>query len=394
MKMQTKLKHTINNKNSSFSWRKLEDVSKVYLLGIYRDILANEQLKKCQLLNNRDIYREFNSNATYQGTSISGLSSPVILEKPIIFDKKNSIEKNLDNFTTILAESYLRNMKKDLKVFKKAFPDDYEKWREIGTYWVGHISPKILSLIFKLDLDMNKIDPSKYGIDVPFYQLMNNHKYSKLKKQYLGMIKSSVFNLVNKKSFILSDSTGVRGVVNDVHSKSRNRIRILVPSNINNILSYISKQTVKKINLLKGRYKETKNLYLKSLALICGDTDSPEGIYRELGWSPIEGYPLTPGCFILGSTGGLDLYCLQAKYIYRLCIAAQEEAKNSITSNIKDKFIPIVWFGALSLHALTEHKIIDTERLSELRYDGDFDPQKEFFYWIDQEGKEYLQGLE
>jgi hypothetical protein len=391
--MQTKIR-TISNGKNNFSWEKLETVSKVYLLGIYRDILANEQLKKCQLLNNRDVYPHSNSNATYQGTSVSGLSSPVILTKPIIFDKKNSIEKNIDIFTTILAENYLKNMKKDLKLFRKAFPDDYSKWKEIGTYWVGHISAKVLSLVFKLDLDMEKLDPKKYGIDIPFYQLMNNSKYSKLKKKYLEVINNNAFSLISKKSFILSDSTGVRGVVNDVNSKSRNRIRILVPSNINNIFSYISKQTVKKINLFKDMYKETKDLHLKSLALICADTDSPEGIYRELGWNPIEGYPLTPGCFILGSTGLLDLYCLQAKYLYRLCIAAQEEMKNSITSNIKNQFIPIVWFGALSLHALTEHKIIDTERLSELRYDGDFDPQKEFFYWIDKEGKEYLQGLE
>ena len=375
------------------SWDNLNDTSKVYMLGIYRDILANEQLKKCQLLNNRDVYSKLNSNATYQGTSISGLSSPVSLNKPIIFDENNTVEQNMDIFTTILAESYLKNMKTDLKIFKKAFPDDYEKWRQIGTYWVGHISPKVLGLIFKLDLDMNKIAPEKYGIEVPFYQLINNSKYSKLKKQYLKMISNNSFNLINKKSFILSDSTGARGVVNDVNSKDRNKIRILVPANINNILAYISKQTVQKINKLKTKYKQTKKLNLKSLALICGDTDSPESIYRELGWNPIKGYPLTPGCFILGSTGSIDLYCLQAKYIYRLCLASQEETKNSITSNIKEEYIPIVWFGALSLHALTEHKIIDTEKLSELRYRGDFDPKKEFMQWFEKEGKEYLKDL-
>ena len=375
------------------SWDNISDTSKVYMLGIYRDILANEQLKKCQLLNNRDVYPKLNSNATYQGTSVSGLSSPVSLNKPIIFDENNTVEQNMDIFTTILAESYLKNMKTDLKIFKKAFPDDYEKWKQIGTYWVGHISPKVLGLIFKLDLDMNKIAPEHYGIEVPFYQLMNNSKYSKLKKQYLKIMDNNSFGLINKKSFILSDSTGARGVVNDVNSKDRNKIRILVPANVNNILAYISKLTVKKINKLKTQYKQTKELNLKSLALICGDTDSPEGIYRELGWNPIKGYPLTPGCFILGSTGSIDLYCLQAKYIYRLCLASQEETKNSITSNIKGKYIPIVWFGALSLHALTEHKIIDTEKLSELRYGGDFDPKKEFMQWFEKEGKEYLKDL-
>ncbi len=377
--------------NPEISWKRLDRVSKIYLLGIYRDILANEQIKKCQLLNDRDVYFK-DSNMTLQGTSISGLSSPSILDKPIIFNKNNSVEQNIDIFTTILAECYLRNMKNDLKVFKKAFPDDLEQFRKIGTYWVGHISAKMLGLIFKLDIDMNKLDPKKYGIRVPFYQLMNNSKYSKLKKQYLEKVDNHSIRLITKKSFILSDSTGARGIVNDVNSKERNRIRILVPSNINNILLFISKLTVKKINLLKSKYKETEKLNLRSLALICSDTDSPDGIYRELGWHPIEGYPLTPGCFILGSTGSLDLYCLQAKYIYRLSLAAQEEMKNSITSNIKGKYTPVVWFGALSLHALTEHKIVDTKKLSELRYNGDFNPKKEFLHWLNKEGREYLRG--
>ncbi|MDP2924772.1 MAG: hypothetical protein Q8N99_00205 [Nanoarchaeota archaeon] len=388
--MQTQ-KFKLKQLNQNISWSKLNAVSKVYLLGIYRDILANEQIKKCQLLNDRDVYFK-DSNMTLQGTSISGLSSPSILDKPIIFDKNNSVEQNLDDFTTILAECYLKNMKEDLKVFKKAFPDDLEQFRKIGTYWVGHISAKMLGLIFKLDIDMDKIDPKIYGINVPFYQLMNNSKYNKLKKQYLEKTDNHSIKLITKKSFILSDSTGARGIVNDVNSKEMNRIRILVPSNINNILLFISKLTVKKINLLKSKYKETEKLNLRSLALICSDTDSPDGIYRELGWHPIEGYPLTPGCFILGSTGSLDLYCLQAKYIYRLSLAAQEEMKNSITSNIKGKYTPVVWFGALSLHALTEHKIVDTKKLSELRYDGDFDPKKEFLHWLNKEGKEYLRG--
>lgn len=390
---QSKIKPISLNKseNPEIEWSKLKDISKVYLLDIYRDILANEQIKKCQLLNNRDVYFK-NSKMTFQGTSVSGLSSPVVLKEPIIFDKNNSVEENIEIFTTILAESYLSNMKNDLKVFKKAFPDDLDQYKKIGTYWVGHISAKMLGLIFKLDIDMDKIDPKKYGIDVPFYQLMNNSQYKKLKKEYLEKINNHSFNLISKKSFILSDSTGARGVVNDVNSKNRNRIRILIPSNVNNILSFISKLTVKKINQLKDKYKETKELNLKSLALICSDTDSPEGIYRELGWNPYEGYPLTPGCFILGSTGTLDLYCLQTKYIYRMCLASQEETKNSITSNIKGEYIPIVWFGALSLHALTEHKIIDINRLSELRYEGDFDPKTEFLHWINKEGKEYLKG--
>ena len=56
-KMQQKLIKSISkSKTIGSSWEKLKDVSKVYLLGIYRDILANEQLKKCQLLNNRDVY--------------------------------------------------------------------------------------------------------------------------------------------------------------------------------------------------------------------------------------------------------------------------------------------------------------------------------------------------
>jgi hypothetical protein len=387
--MQQKLKQ--KSLNQEIIWKDLDKTSKVYLLGIYRDILANEQIKKCQLLNDRDVYFK-DSNMTLQGTSISGLSSPAILDKPIIFDKNNSVQKNIDIFTTILAECYLKNMKVDLKVFKKAFPDDLEQFRKIGTYWVGHISAKMLGLIFKLDIDMNELDPKKYGINVPFYQLMNNSKYSKLKKQYLEKTDNHSIELISKKSFILSDSTGARGIVNDFNSKERNRIRILVPSNINNILLFISKLTVKKINLLKSKYKETEKLNLRSLALICSDTDSPDGIYRELGWHPIEGYPLTPGCFILGSTGSLDLYCLQAKYIYRLSLAAQEEMKNSITSNIKGKYTPVVWFGALSLHALTEHKIVDTKKLSELRYKGDFDPKKEFLHWLNKEGKEYLRG--
>ena len=390
MKMQTqKLKQ--KSLNPEILWKNLDSSSKIYLLGIYRDILANEQIKKCQLLNNRDVYFK-DSNMTLQGTSVSGLSSPAILDKPIIFDKNNSVEQNIETFTTILAECYLKNMKQDLKVFKKAFPDDLEQFRKIGTYWVGHISAKMLGLIFKLDIDMDKLDPKLFGINVPFYQLMNNSKYSKLKKQYLEKTNNHSIKLITKKSFILSDSTGAKGIVNDVNSKERSRIRILVPSNVNNILSIISKLTVKKINLLKNKYKETENLNLKSLALICSDTDSPDGIYRELGWHPIEGYPLTPGCFILGSTGSLDLYCLQAKYVYRLSLAAQEEMKNSITSNIKEKYTPVVWFGALSLHALTEHKIVDTKRLSELRYNGDFDPKKEFLHWLNKEGKEYLKG--
>ena len=75
--MQQKLKQKQLNQN--ISWNRLNSISKIYLLDIYRDILANEQIKKCQLLNNKDIYFK-NSNMTFQGTSISGLSSPAILE--------------------------------------------------------------------------------------------------------------------------------------------------------------------------------------------------------------------------------------------------------------------------------------------------------------------------
>ena len=122
---------------------------------------------------------------------------------------------------------------------------------------------------------------------------------------------------------------------------------------------------------------ETKGHKADPLYVVATDTDSPHRLLTVQSNKPINGYPLTPGLSMCGSTSSVE--GVDFMYIYRIGLIAQAISNNIISSKIKGKYSPFVFLGLLSPFGYS-NAAIPTGEMGNLRYKGNIDLKKEFLH--------------
>ena len=323
----------------NFKERSLEE--KVLAMSLFNGLLQNEQQKAIQAMN------AFSSGNDFGGTSISSL-----IRKPS-FDSQLE-PKGYEELADIIAGAYVSESENVFKYLRKGFTShEVDLFGEHGVFYGVHISPKLIGLTEGLIVDHE--DLLLDGFPEP-YSLPKESR--KVVDEYLGELKRQRGIDIKLSSLILADTTTPRGYEGK---------KILNPSDLNDKLVRLSYLTTQAI---RDRGMNTDSLYFLST-----DTDSPDRILKTEGRKTLDGYPLTPGLTMCGSTAKIDGF--DFKYAYRLGLIAQGISNNIVSSKISGEYSPFMFVGMLSPFGYT-NGAIPTNEMGNLRYSGDIDMKKEF----------------
>ncbi|PIZ52330.1 hypothetical protein COY27_00610 [Candidatus Woesearchaeota archaeon CG_4_10_14_0_2_um_filter_33_13] len=297
------------------------------------------------------------SKRLIQDIIFGGTSVTSVIRKP---ELEQQIEpSSYQELAEIIAGCYVRESAIVSPLLKEGFSEKERKlFAEHGLFYGVHISPKLLALSERLivghdDLILKGF-PEPYRLPKESTEVVTAY-FAELKKQ-------KGFDL-DLSSLVLSDTTTPNGYEGK---------RILNPTDLNPKLAKLSKLITAAINDL--------GVNCDPLYVICTDSDSPHRILLTQEQKPMEGYPLTPGLTMCGSTATLEGF--DFKYAYRMGIISQIISNNIIGSRIKGKFSPFTFFGMLSPFGYV-NGAIDTGKMGDLRYGGNIDLRTEFLFQYD-----------
>lgn len=330
----------------NFEERSLE--GKVLALNIFNEMLQNEQQKAIQAIN------AFSSGKDFGGTSISSL-----IRRPTLVSQIEP--KNYEQLANIIAEEYIKDARDVYKNLEKGFtPEEVELFHEHGIFYGVHISPKLLGLAEGLIVDHKDLllegFPEPYSLPKESQEVI---------EAYLRELKKQRGLDIQLSSLVLADTTTPRNYEGK---------KILNPSGLNDKLTQLSELTTQAI---RSKGEQADSPYMLST-----DTDSPQRTLITGNKKPIEGYPLTPGLTMCGSTSTMEGF--DFKFAYRIGLISQGISNNIVASKIKDGYNPFVFVGMLSPFGYT-NGAIPTGEMGNLRYLGDIDLRKEFLFQHDRE---------
>ena len=328
----------------SFEEKSLEE--RVLVINLFNEMLQNEQQKAIQAMN------AFSSRKDFGGTSISSL-----IRRPCF---KHQLEpKNYEELAKIIADAYISESSTVLDGLRRGFtPEEVDLFNEHGVFYGVHLSPKLLGLVEGLTIDHK--DLLLKGFPDP-YSLPKESR--EVVEAYLGELKRQRGLDITLRSLVLADTTTPRGYEGK---------KILNPSGLNDKLVKLSDLTTCAI---KNAGKRADSLYF-----LATDTDSPERTLITEGLKPIDGYVLTPGLTMCGSTATMSGF--DFKYSYRIGLIAQGITNNIVASKISGEYSPFMFVGMLSPFGYT-NGAIPTNEMGRLRYPGDIDLKKEFLFQHD-----------
>lgn len=329
-------------------------VEKVLALQLFNEMLQNEQQKAAQAV------QAFNNGVNFGGTSVTAL-----LRKPNLCDQLSPT--SIEDLADSIAEHYVHESRAVVPLLRKAFtPDEVRLFEEHGVFYGVHISPKLIAISEGLVVDHDDLVldgfPDPYSLKLRADKEMLRNYFIQLREQR-GID-------VNLTSIVLSDTTTPR----ELEGK-----RILNPTDLNRKLADLSAITTRKIR--------QKGLSVDQLYMLSTDTDSPHRLLVCQGLSPLQGYPLTPGLTMCGSTASMEGF--DFKHVYRIGLIAQIISNNIVGSKMMDVFSPFMFIGILSPFGYV-NGAIPTGKMGEMRYDGDIDLKKEFLFQYDKELKRLM----
>lgn len=326
---------------------------KVLALNLFCGLLQNEQQKAAQAMH------AFNCGMAFGGTSISAL-----VRVPS-FDSQVE-PRSFDELADLIARKYVEELRAVQGSLGRAFIDrEVKLFEEHGLFYGAHISPKLIGLTEGLLVEHR--DLLLPGFPDP-YQLPNAPKT--VIEAYFRDLKSQRGLDLKLSSLVLADTTTPKGYEGK---------KILNPVNLNEKLSRLSSLATQAI---RNRGERCDELYL-----LCTDTDSPQRILLAEGRRVLEGYPLTPGLTMCGSTASMNGF--DFKYAYRLGLIAQGLTNNIVSSKFNGCYSPFVFFGMLSPFGYV-NGAIPTGKMGEIRYPGDIDLRKEFLFQFDNHIKKLI----
>lgn len=324
-------------------------------IQIFQTLLHNEYVKSQEALFRFDFV---NNTNWFTGTSLTGLVSVASYTEPI-----ELYNKGLDALAVSIAKAYIELMSQNLILFgEKLRLNDLTLFKKLGLFHSVELSAKVLSIatgfaVVEEDLSIPGFPDS--------YQISNSPSH--VVDGYFNALEKKLGREISKASVVLADSSYPNNMIPGK--------KILHTINTNDLLSELSPMVIKHINELKSSNKQTRDLELEGLVLICSDTDSPQRYSLAMKHDVGEGYPLTPGVTLLGATSPIEeISILQ---LYRMAVIAQIVRGNSVGSNCMNKFYPFTFFGIITPIDIVSG-MFTPSRCGELRYSGNIDLKKEF----------------
>src|SRR3989344_3476278 len=316
---------------------------KLLAIQIFNQLLQNEQQKAAQAV------QAFNTDSLFGGTSVTALVRRPSLQKPLY-------PAGLEELAEVIANCYTTEAKLLEPRLEAAFTTtEVELFREHGLFYGVHVSPKLLALSEGLVVEHK--DLLLKGFPEP-HQLPKQSP--EMVKEYFAKLKEERGLELDLSSLVLADTTVPQGYEGK---------KILNPSNLNTKLTKLS-------TLVTNKIRE-KNVSVDSLYFISTDTDSPHRLLTSENKKVLEGYPLTPGLTMCGSTASMDGFDFM--YMYHIGLIAQTIGNNIISSRMQAAYSPFTFLGMLSPFGY-KNGAIPTGKMGEERYPVNLDLREEFMY--------------
>lgn len=302
----------------------------------------------------------------FQGTSVSSLTLPCELERPL------DLSAGIEALEEALAEHYIRLHDAHEATVRAASLESVDRWMAEGLFFGVVVSSKMLSQAFGLTVHRDAVVFPVDGV------LIDPHEIT----SYPAELREAYFREALRRidcfaGFPLSRQEFEQSLALADISKPRiERYRdqlMLGPIRCNEIAALLARRVAGRVrDLSLGRIAP------RSLMVTIYDTDTPYTYHRLSGHAGLEAAPVLPGLAVLGSSGGIDAF--RWLYAYRVSLLAQKIQKSSLWSQVEKRFIPFVFFGVLVER--DAEILLDLDRLDLLRYPGMLSPLIEYAWLI------------
>jgi hypothetical protein len=321
----------------------------------FRDRVRTEEVKAW--------YSEPEDDSLFQGTSVSSLTIPHIVQEPLEPVSMVDLEE-------IIADAYIHYHNENVDAVKGAIQENTDEWISQGLYYGVVLSSKLVSQALGLSIESEEVIFDIGGCTVDPHEITSYP--TEVREEYFGKCRETVecFNGLELERKELEASLALADISKPKILKYKDKI-MLAPIRCNEIATLVSKGVVEKIiEKTSGRIRP------KSMTVVIYDTDTPYTYHEIMGFTNRALSPALPGLVVLGSSGTIEAF--RWLYTYRVSLITQKIQKGSLFSQVKKSFIPFVFFGVLVWR--DAEILLDMNNLSMLRYRGNLAPDLEFAY--------------
>lgn len=325
-----------------------------YLREDYRNRIHTEELKAW--------YSEPEGESLFQGTSVSSLTIPWTLEKPIEF-------QSIDHLCEVIAQAFIEHHDRYKETVRSAIVEDVSKWIEEGIFFGFVLSAKVVTQALGLTINQHDVLFDVDGHHIDPHEITSYPEH--IRKAYFEqcMKRLTCFDGIKLDREELEATLVLSDISKPKIEKYADQL-MLAPVKCNEICAYISNTVLEMV-----RSTSNGKINPPGLATVIYDTDTPYTYYRIINQPPAGPVPLMPGLCILGSSG--TPRALRWLYTYRLSLLSQKIMKGSLYSQVHSKFVPAVFYGVLVPR--DAEILLDEPRLHYLRYKGNMNPANEFY---------------
>jgi hypothetical protein len=310
-------------------------------------------------------YGSPSEGSLFQGTSVTSLTIPAVVNKPILLEDISQLEE-------AIADEYIVNHDKYRKQVTDAIVEDVSHWIEEGLYYGVVIGSKMITQAFGLTVPNDDICFEVDGHLVDPHEITSYP--AEVRKKYFDICREKIecFNGLDMTVTEFETSLVLADISKPNIESYKNKI-MLAPIRCNELCTLISMNVTKLI-----REKSNGRIKPRTLCVTIYDTDTPYTYHKVEGFYGKELSPVLPGLTIMGSSGTIDSF--KWLYTYRTSLITQKMMKSSLYSEVSGEYIPFVFMGVLVPR--DAEILLDLDNLDKLRYRGNISPYMEFCYLL------------
>ncbi|OGV70996.1 MAG: hypothetical protein A2283_01800 [Lentisphaerae bacterium RIFOXYA12_FULL_48_11] len=310
-------------------------------------------------------YGEPEGNSLFQGTSVTSLTIPHVLDAPL---EIGSIEQLED----ILADAYIARHREHVDKVRNAIQEDTSLWVREGLYYGVAVCSKLLSQAFGLSVGKEEAVCNVMGTVVDPHEI-TSYPLEVRDAYYRKCVERiSVFQGLSLQRRDIESSLALADISKPRIAAYKDRI-LLGPVLCNEIAAVMSERLTGLI-----REKSRGEISPRGLTVVIYDTDTPYTYHQIMGFQDDGLSPVLSGLVVMGASGTIDAF--RWLYAYRVSLVAQKIQKSSLYSQVHSRFIPFVFFGVLVWR--DAEILLDMDNLHRLRYRGNICPALESAYLL------------
>ena len=301
----------------------------------------------------------------FQGTSISSLTVPYQVARPLPLNSIEQLEQQI-------AEAYIKIHHCHKDTVSNAIGEDTSAWLESGLFYGLVLPSKLLSQAFDLSVSYQDAVFEVGGQLIDPHQILSHPSH--IRTAYFEECRNKIdcFKGIELTQAEFESSLVLADISKPKIEKYLDKL-LLAPIRCNEICCLSANRVAKQIRELSSG-----QLKVPSLSVTICDTDTPYTYHlteRHLS-SPFG--PILPGLVVQGTSGSIDAF--RWLYSYRVSLISQKMMKGSLYSEVKRCYTPFIFFGVLVPR--DADILLDMNKLSLLRYRGNISPQIEYLYLL------------